>query len=86
VGFEVHRIRVAPAGEYRGSILPEREILATIREWGEFGWSYSLNDYKGALKRFHSILPAAEVEGAGLQVGSVAIGEFFHITEERSRE
>jgi hypothetical protein len=54
-GFEVHRIRIAPAGEYRGLQLPEREVLSTIREWGEFGWSYLSTDYKGALKRFNSI-------------------------------
>jgi hypothetical protein len=55
VGYEVHRIRVAEAGEFMGKQLPEREILATSREWGEFGWSYLLSDYKGALKRFNSI-------------------------------
>jgi hypothetical protein len=55
VGYEVHRIRVAEAGEFMGKQLPEREILATSREWGEFGWSYMLSDYKGALKRFNSI-------------------------------
>jgi hypothetical protein len=58
VGYEVHRIRVAEAGEFMGKQLPEREILATSREWGEFGWSYLLSDYKGALKRFNNISAA----------------------------
>jgi hypothetical protein len=57
VGYEVHHVRVADAGEFRGKVLPEREVLATNREWGEFGWSYLLTDYKGALKKFNSITP-----------------------------
>jgi hypothetical protein len=55
VGYEIHRVRVAQEGYELGKRLPKREILASIREWGEFGWSYLLSDYKGALKRFKSI-------------------------------
>lgn len=55
VGYEVHRIRIAKEAEYMGKLLPEREILATSGEWGKYGWSYLLSDYKGALKRFTRI-------------------------------
>jgi hypothetical protein len=55
VGYEVHRIRIAEETEYMGKFLPEREILATSGEFGTYGWSYLLIDYKGALGRFNSI-------------------------------
>ena len=40
VGYEVHQIRIEAPCEYMGKQLPEREILANNKEWGEFGWSY----------------------------------------------
>lgn len=56
-GYEVVVIRVEKGREKFGKFYPDHEIYPSSEQWGDYGWSYKVEDLAGAEKRFASLLP-----------------------------
>lgn len=74
-GFEVIRIKVAPAEEKFGKLYPERELYPSSAknsdDWGTIAWSYgstmekeAFSCFNGLVKRFEG--PQKEVRSSDL--------------------
>lgn len=54
-GYEVVEIRTAEAREFRGSVLPAREVYPPSSVWGTYGFSYGAAHRPWAEERFRRI-------------------------------
>lgn len=59
-GYEVVKIRIAPASQLFGVDQPEREVYPTTDEWSERAWTFTRTDLDRAQAKFNRISRAAK--------------------------
>jgi hypothetical protein len=62
-GYEVIKIKIAPAEVIMDKMYPEREVYPSSRknsdDWGSIAWSYGCNDKNRALARYNGLVKAS---------------------------
>jgi hypothetical protein len=66
-GYEVIKIRIAPAKEMFGKLIPEHEVYPSSsknsNDWGTSAWSYGTGQRNRALARFNGLLKSQTAHG-----------------------